>query len=116
CFFFSSRRRHTRSKRDWSSDVCSSDLLCLSCKACASECPVNVDMATYKSEFLHKHYQGKLRPAAHYVMGWLPLLGHIAHKIPLAPRLVDTAMRTPGLKKLIALLGGLDTSRSLIRF
>src|SRR5699024_9257930 len=27
CFFFSSRRRHTRSKRDWSSDVCSSDLL-----------------------------------------------------------------------------------------
>src|SRR5699024_11302350 len=25
-FFFSSRRRHTRSKRDWSSDVCSSDL------------------------------------------------------------------------------------------
>src|SRR5438874_7304632 len=27
CFFFSSRRRHTRSLRDWSSDVCSSDLL-----------------------------------------------------------------------------------------
>src|SRR5437868_7186053 len=27
-FFFSSRRRHTRSKRDWSSDVCSSDLQC----------------------------------------------------------------------------------------
>src|SRR5699024_11589505 len=27
CFFFSSRRRHTRSKRDWSSDVCSSDLI-----------------------------------------------------------------------------------------
>ncbi|WP_191374308.1 FAD-binding and (Fe-S)-binding domain-containing protein, partial [Corynebacterium stationis] len=36
--------------------------LCLSCKACASECPVNVDMSTYKSEFLHKHYQGKIRP------------------------------------------------------
>src|SRR5699024_9260002 len=29
-FFFSSRRRHTRSKRDWSSDVCSSDLILLS--------------------------------------------------------------------------------------
>src|SRR5699024_12063779 len=29
CFFFSSRRRHTRSKRDWSSDVCSSDLYIL---------------------------------------------------------------------------------------
>src|SRR2546428_10104473 len=29
CFFFSSRRRHTRSDRDWSSDVCSSDWFCL---------------------------------------------------------------------------------------
>src|SRR2546429_2916564 len=27
CFFFSSRRRHTRCSRDWSSDVCSSDLM-----------------------------------------------------------------------------------------
>src|SRR5699024_10842801 len=36
--------------------------LCLSCKTCASECPVNVDMSTYKSEFLHKHYQGIIRP------------------------------------------------------
>ena len=90
--------------------------LCLSCKACASECPVNVDMSTYKSEFLHKHYQGKIRPMAHYMMGWLPLLGHIAHKIPLLPRLIDTSMRTPGLKTLIAKVGGLDTSRPLIRF
>lgn len=90
--------------------------LCLSCKACASECPVNVDMATYKSEFLHKHYQGKIRPMAHYMMGWLPLLSHIAHKIPLLPRLIDTSMRTPGLKTLIAKFGGLDTSRPLIRF
>ena len=90
--------------------------LCLSCKACASECPVNVDMATYKSEFLHKHYQGKMRPVAHYMMGWLPLLGHIAHKIPLLPRVIDAAMRTPGLKTVIAKVGGLDTSRPLIRF
>src|SRR5438093_12272387 len=29
CFFFSSRRRHTRLVSDWSSDVCSSDLACL---------------------------------------------------------------------------------------
>lgn len=90
--------------------------LCLSCKACASECPVNVDMATYKSEFLHKHYQGKVRPAAHYMMGWLPLLGHVAHKIPLVPRLIDAAMQTPGLKTVIGKIGGLDTSRPLIRF
>src|SRR5690606_39569192 len=34
CFFFSSRRRHTRFSRDWSSDVCSSDLPC-STTACS---------------------------------------------------------------------------------
>jgi FAD/FMN-containing dehydrogenase/Fe-S oxidoreductase len=47
--------------------------LCLSCKGCRSDCPVGVDMATYKAEFLHHHYAGRLRPAAHYVMGGLPV-------------------------------------------
>lgn len=46
--------------------------LCLSCKGCRSDCPVGVDMATYKAEFLHHHYRHRLRPAAHYAMGWLP--------------------------------------------
>ncbi|MDF3146382.1 MULTISPECIES: FAD-binding and (Fe-S)-binding domain-containing protein [unclassified Streptomyces] len=46
--------------------------LCLSCKGCRSDCPVEVDMATYKAEFLHHHYEGRRRPAAHYSMGRLP--------------------------------------------
>ncbi|MEX3107633.1 MULTISPECIES: FAD-binding and (Fe-S)-binding domain-containing protein [unclassified Streptomyces] len=46
--------------------------LCLSCKGCRSDCPVGVDMATYKAEFLHHHYEGRRRPAAHYSMGRLP--------------------------------------------
>ncbi|MFF9350944.1 FAD-binding and (Fe-S)-binding domain-containing protein [Streptomyces sp. NPDC014734] len=46
--------------------------LCLSCKGCRSDCPVGVDMATYKAEFLHHHYRGRPRPAAHYTMGRLP--------------------------------------------
>ncbi|WP_459587785.1 FAD-binding and (Fe-S)-binding domain-containing protein [Corynebacterium camporealensis] len=90
--------------------------LCLSCKACASECPVNVDMATYKSEFLHHHYEKRIRPMAHYVMGWLPLLGYIAHKVPVLPKVIDTAMQTKGLNKVIAKIGGLDTGRDLIHF
>ncbi|KES07455.1 dimethylmenaquinone methyltransferase [Streptomyces toyocaensis] len=53
--------------------------LCLSCKGCRSDCPVGVDMATYKAEFLHHHYAGRRRPAAHYAMGWLPVwLGWVA--------------------------------------
>ncbi|GAA3844822.1 FAD-binding and (Fe-S)-binding domain-containing protein [Streptomyces coacervatus] len=47
--------------------------LCLSCKGCRSDCPVEVDMATYKAEFLYHHYEGRRRPAAHYSMGWLPV-------------------------------------------
>lgn len=90
--------------------------LCLSCKACASECPVNVDMATYKAEFLNEHYKGRIRPMAHYLMGWLPLLGHVAHKVPVLPRVVDAAMHAPGISTLMAKLGGLDTSRPLINF
>src|SRR5699024_12205023 len=39
-FFFSSRRRHTRSKRDWSSDVCSSDLTRQAIPVIANECIV----------------------------------------------------------------------------
>nr|WP_225824716.1 FAD-binding and (Fe-S)-binding domain-containing protein [Streptomyces sp. TML10] len=46
--------------------------LCLSCKGCRSDCPVGVDMATYKAEFLHHHYAGRRRPAAHRSMGRLP--------------------------------------------
>ncbi|WP_461119015.1 FAD-binding and (Fe-S)-binding domain-containing protein [Saccharothrix stipae] len=47
--------------------------LCLGCKGCKRDCPVDVDMAAYKAEFLHHHYRGRVRPAAHYSMGWLPL-------------------------------------------
>lgn len=90
--------------------------LCLSCRACASECPVNVDMSTYKAEFLHVHYRGRVRPRPHYLMGWLPLLGHLTHKLPLVPRLVDTAMHTPGLAGLLKRIGGLDRDRPLISF
>ncbi|WP_181768063.1 FAD-binding and (Fe-S)-binding domain-containing protein, partial [Streptomyces albidus (ex Kaewkla and Franco 2022)] len=46
--------------------------LCLSCKGCRSDCPVGVDMATYKAEFMHHHYEGRRRPMAHYSMGRLP--------------------------------------------
>lgn len=49
-------------------------------------------------------------------MGWLPLLGHLAHRLPLAPRLVDTAMRTPGISGLLKRIGGLDPARPLITF
>ncbi|WP_434095470.1 FAD-binding and (Fe-S)-binding domain-containing protein [Streptomyces goshikiensis] len=48
--------------------------LCLSCKGCRSDCPVGVDMAAYKAEFLHHHWKGRIRPPAHYLLGGLPRL------------------------------------------
>ncbi|TJZ52908.1 FAD-binding oxidoreductase [Streptomyces piniterrae] len=66
--------------------------LCLSCKGCRSDCPVGVDMATYKAEFLHHHYAGRVRPASHYSMGRLPQWLHAA--APAAP-LLNALARTP---------------------
>jgi Fe-S oxidoreductase len=56
--------------------------LCLSCKGCKSECPVNVDMATYKAEFLAHYYESRLRPVAAYTMGWIHWWSRLAEFAP----------------------------------
>jgi len=87
--------------------------LCLSCRGCRSDCPVNVDMATYKAEFLYHHYAGRLRPAAHYSMGWLPATARLA---ALAPRAVNALFARPRVAALLKRLGGIDAERRLPRF
>jgi FAD/FMN-containing dehydrogenase/Fe-S oxidoreductase len=85
--------------------------LCLSCKGCASDCPVGVDMATYKSEFLHHHYRRRIRPMAHYSMGWLPLWLRLARapiRAAAAPGRVTRALA--GVAKR---LGGVAPQRDL---
>ncbi len=87
--------------------------LCLACKGCLGDCPVNVDMATYKAEFLAHHYARRVRPAAHYSMGWLPLAARAASK---APRLVNALAHAPGLETLAKKVGGIDQARTIPRF
>jgi len=54
----------------WESDEVKSALdLCLACKACWSECPVSVDMATYKAEFLADYYGRRWHPLRHHLFG-----------------------------------------------
>jgi len=87
--------------------------LCLACKGCHSDCPVSVDMATYKAEFFAHHYQGRLRPAAHYSMGWLPLLARAATR---TPQVVNALTHAPGLSQAIKRAGGIDPAREIPRF
>ncbi|BEP15391.1 FAD-binding and (Fe-S)-binding domain-containing protein [Acidothermaceae bacterium B102] len=71
--------------------------MCLSCKGCKSDCPVGVDMATYKAEFLSHHYKGRLRPVAAYSMG---LIGKTARLGRRFPRLANAFVRLPLAKRL----------------
>ncbi|MFG2721178.1 FAD-binding and (Fe-S)-binding domain-containing protein [Streptomyces sp. NPDC048416] len=84
--------------------------LCLSCKGCRSDCPVGVDMATYKAEFLHHHYEGRRRPAAHYVLGRLPEWLRAA--APLA-RPLNAAARVRPLAALAKRLAGIAPERTI---
>ncbi|PKV86390.1 FAD-binding and (Fe-S)-binding domain-containing protein [Streptomyces sp. TLI_146] len=84
--------------------------LCLSCKGCRSDCPVGVDMATYKAEFLHHHYRGRLRPASHYAMGRLPRWLRLA--APWA-RGLNALARVRPLAALVKRLAGIAPERGL---
>ena len=87
--------------------------LCLSCKGCKGDCPVNVDMATYKAEFLSHYYEGRLRPRHAYSMG------HIHHWARLAsytPELVNFVGAAPGLSAIVKTIAGIAPERSLPRF
>ena len=78
--------------------------LCLACKGCKGDCPVNVDMATYKAEFLSHYYQGRLRPISAYTMGLIYWWARLASRIPTisnfltqAPVLSDIAKAVMGI-------------------
>ena len=85
----------------------------LGCKGCKKDCPVSVDMATYKAEFRSHHYAGRLRPRAAYTMGlihqWASLAG-------VAPGLANFLTQTPGLAGMAKALAGISPRRSIPRF
>jgi FAD/FMN-containing dehydrogenase/Fe-S oxidoreductase len=87
--------------------------LCLACKGCKSDCPMNVDMASYRAEFLSHHYQGRLRPRAAYAMG---LVAWWARAAALAPGLVNALARAPVLEALGKRAAGIAPERAIPRF
>ncbi|HEX5284210.1 MAG TPA: FAD-linked oxidase C-terminal domain-containing protein [Bryocella sp.] len=87
--------------------------LCLACKGCKGECPVSVDVATYKAEFLAHYYEGRTRPPAAYTMGFIDKWAQFAS---VAPTLANLATQTPGLESIVRTLGGITPHRKLPAF
>lgn len=81
--------------------------LCLACKGCKTDCPANVDMATYKAEFLAHHYRRRLRPRAHYALGWFPLAARAVAALHV-PRFVNALSHARGLRRALPALAGLE--------
>ena len=101
-------------KDGWRSEAVHEALdLCLSCKACKNECPVKVDMATYKAEFMAHYYQGRLRPAGAYVFGlidrWARLASH-------APRLANFFTQTAPFAAFAKSVAGIAPQRRITPF
>jgi Fe-S oxidoreductase len=98
----------------WRSEEVKQSLdLCLACKGCKSDCPVGVDVATYKAEFLSHYYEGRLRPRSAYAFGnidfWARLASH-------APGLVNLTTQLPFLRDIAKLAAGIPFQRSIPAF
>jgi len=87
--------------------------LCLACKGCKGDCPVNVDMATYKAEFLAHYFKGKLRPRNMFLFGFVH---HWAHLAGIAPEIANFFTQTPGLSTIAKWIAGMDQRRQVPKF
>lgn len=95
----------------WESPAVAESLdLCLSCKGCKSDCPVDVDIATYKAEFLSHHHRHRLRPRPAYAMG---LVSWWARLASLAPRLSNALARRRWVHDTALRLAGLTVERPI---
>ena len=98
----------------WRSDEVLEALdMCIACKSCKSDCPVGVDIATYKAEFMAHHFAGRLRPRVAYSMGLIHWWAHLAR---IAPGLVNTVGTMPGIAGLAKLVTGVDSHRQFPGF
>jgi FAD/FMN-containing dehydrogenase/Fe-S oxidoreductase len=87
--------------------------LCIACKSCKGDCPVKVDIASYKAEFMAHHYARRLRPRVAYSMGLIHWWAHLAS---IAPGLANAVGAAPGIAGLAKLVAGVDSHRTLPKF
>ena len=87
--------------------------LCLACKGCKGDCPVNVDMATYKAEFLSHYWEGRVRPRHAYALG---LIDQWARLGSIAPGFVNLVTQLPGLSAIAKRVAGMPLGRKIPAF
>jgi FAD/FMN-containing dehydrogenase/Fe-S oxidoreductase len=87
--------------------------LCLACKGCKADCPVNVDMATYKAEFLAHYYKGRIRPIHAYAFGLIHVWARLAR---FAPAMVNFVNRAPLVGDLVKEMIGVAPQRQMPGF
>ena len=87
--------------------------LCLACKGCKNDCPVGVDVATYKAEFLAHYYKGHVRPRSAYVFGYIDLWARFGSNVPW---LVNLITQVPGLRTLAKWAAGMPQQRQVPKF
>jgi FAD/FMN-containing dehydrogenase/Fe-S oxidoreductase len=87
--------------------------LCLACKGCKTECPVGVDVATYKAEFLSHYYEGRMRPRSAYAFGNIDLWARVASH---APGLANLTTQLPFLRDISKFVAGISKERTLPAF
>jgi FAD/FMN-containing dehydrogenase/Fe-S oxidoreductase len=87
--------------------------LCLACKGCKTECPVGVDVATYKAEFLSHYYEGRVRPRSAYAFGNIDLWARLASR---APGLVNLTTQLPFLRDISKFIAGIPKERAIPAF
>jgi len=87
--------------------------LCLACKGCKSDCPVGVDVATYKAEFLSHYYEGRRRPRSAYAFGNIATWARLASK---APSMTNLTTQLPFLRDIAKLIAGIPQQRSIPAF
>ena len=98
----------------WRSEEVKQSLdLCLACKGCKSDCPVSVDVATYKAEFLSHYYEGRVRPRSAYAFGNIDLWARLASNVP---GLVNLTTQLPVLRDIAKLAAGIPQQRSIPAF
>jgi FAD/FMN-containing dehydrogenase/Fe-S oxidoreductase len=98
----------------WRSEAVKEALdLCLSCKGCKGDCPVQVDMATYKAEFLAHYYEGRLRPRTAWTMGRIHRWSRLA---AISPGVVNFLTHAPLLDRIAKFVAGIHTEREIPNF